>query len=81
MTDQSSVSSDELKSFIDRIERLNEERAVVSVEISSVYTEAKSNGFDAKVIRQIIADRKQDASERQEQEAIYDLYMQALEAA
>lgn len=72
------VAGDELRSFIERVERLEEDKKSISDDIKDVYGEAKSRGFDVKVIRKIIAMRKQDANERQEQEAILDLYCQAL---
>jgi len=73
-----SVAGDQLKAFIERIERLEEEKAGIAGDIRDVYGEAKGNGFDAKVIRKIIGIRKRDYAERQEEEAILELYMQAL---
>src|ERR671920_498799 len=73
-----SVAADQLKSYIERIERLEEEKAGIAGDIKEVYAEAKGNGFDTKAMRKIISLRKQDYSERQEQEAILELYMQAL---
>ncbi len=73
-----SVAADQLKSFIERIERLEEEQAGIAGDIKEVYSEAKGNGFDTKVIRKIISIRKKDYAERQEEEAILELYMQAL---
>jgi uncharacterized protein (UPF0335 family) len=73
-----SVAADQLKAFIERIERLEEEKAGISGDIKDVYAEAKGNGFDTKVLRKIIAIRKRDYAERQEEEAILELYMQAL---
>lgn len=72
------VAAGRLRAFIERIERLEEEKKTVSDDIREVYAEAKANGFDAKVMRQVVKLRKQDAAERQEQEAILDLYMHAL---
>ena len=72
------VAADELKQFVERIERLEEEKAGIAGDIKEVFAELKGRGFDSKAIRQIIRIRKQDSSERQEQEAILDLYMQAL---
>lgn len=74
----SGVAAEELKQFIERIERLEEEKAGISGDIKEVFAELKGRGYDAKIVRKIVAIRKQDASERQEQEAILDLYMQAL---
>jgi uncharacterized protein (UPF0335 family) len=76
--DPSSVAADQLKSIIERIERLEEEKAALSGDIKDVYSEAKANGFDVKVLRKIISMRKRDFAERQEEEAILELYMQAL---
>ncbi len=73
-----SVAADQLKSFIERIERLEEEKAGLAGDIREVFAEAKGNGFDTKVMRKIIAIRKKDHAERQEEDAILDLYMQAL---
>jgi uncharacterized protein (UPF0335 family) len=73
-----SVAADQLKAFIERIERLEEEKAGIAGDIKEIYAEAKGTGFDTKAIRKIISLRKQDHSERQEQEAILELYMQAL---
>ncbi len=73
-----SVAPDQLKSFIERIERLEEEKAGIAGDIKEVYAEAKGNGFDTKVLRKIISIRKKDYAERQEEEAILELYMQAL---
>ncbi len=79
MMDQTqSVAADQLKSIVERIERLEEEKAALSGDIKDVYAEAKANGFDIKVLRTIISLRKKDRDERMEQEAILDLYKQAL---
>ncbi|MBK1625025.1 DUF2312 domain-containing protein [Afifella marina] len=72
------VAAGQLRAFIERIERLEEEKKTLSEDIREVYAEAKSNGFDTKVMRQVVRLRKQDVAERQEQEAILDLYMHAL---
>lgn len=76
--DPSSVAADQLKIIIERIERLEDEKAGIAGDIKDVYAEAKANGFDTKVIRKIIAMRKRDYDERMEEEAILELYMQAL---
>ncbi|ORE98842.1 DUF2312 domain-containing protein [Aurantimonas sp. 22II-16-19i] len=78
MSDTNGVAQDQLRSFVERIERLEEEKKTISEDIKDVYAEAKGNGFDTKVLRKVISLRKQDADERQEQEAILDLYLQAL---
>jgi uncharacterized protein (UPF0335 family) len=73
-----SVAADQLKAFIERIERLEEEKASLAGDIREVYAEAKGNGFDTKAMRKIVALRKKDFAERREEEAMLDLYMQAL---
>lgn len=78
MDQTQSVAADQLKSIVERIERLEEEKAALSGDIKDVYAEAKANGFDIKVLRTIISLRKKDRDERMEQEAILDLYKQAL---
>ena len=78
MTDASQVAGDQLRSIIDRIERLELEKKTIADDISDVYAEAKGNGFDTKGLRKVVALRKQDQNERQEQEAILDLYLQSL---
>lgn len=72
------IAGDMLKAFIERVERLEEEKASIAGDIKDVLAEAKGNGFDTKVIRKIIALRKRDVAERQEEEAILELYLQAL---
>ena len=71
-------TKDQLRAFVARIERLEEEKAALAGDIREVYGEAKGNGFDTKVLRKIISLRKRDYAERQEEEAILELYMQAL---
>ncbi len=71
-------AKDQLKSIIERIERLEEEKKTISDDIRDVYAESKGNGFDVKALRAIIRLRKQDPNERQEQETILETYMQAL---
>lgn len=73
-----SVAADELKAIIERIERLEEEKASLSSDIKDVYAEAKANGFDTKILRKIVALRKKDHAERKEEEAILELYLEAL---
>ena len=73
-----SVAREQLKQIIERIERLEEEKKAISDDIRDVYAEAKANGFDTKVLRQVVRIRKQDTAERQEQETIRDLYLHAL---
>ena len=71
-------AKDQLKAFIERIERLEEEKKTISDDIRDVYAEAKGNGFDIKALRTIVRLRKQDADERREQETILETYMHAL---
>jgi uncharacterized protein (UPF0335 family) len=71
-------AKDQLKSIVERIERLEEEKAALTEDIREVYSEAKGNGFDTKIIRQVVRLRKIDRADRQEQEAILDLYLAAL---
>lgn len=73
-----SVAGDQLRAFIERIERMQEERKAISDDIAEIYREAKGNGFDTKVIKKIVQDRSKDYSERMEFEALYDLYCSAL---
>ena len=73
-----SVAQDQIRAFIERIERMEEEKQAIADDIKEIYAEAKGNGFDTKVLRQIVRIRKQDASERLEQEALLELYMAAL---
>lgn len=72
------IAKEQLKSFVERIERLEEEKKATADDIKDVYAEAKGNGYDTKVLRRVIQIRKQDKAERQEQEAILDLYLEAL---
>ncbi len=69
---------DQLKTIVERIERLEEEKAALSADLREVYAEAKGNGFDTKALRAVVRIRKQDISERREQEAVLATYMQAL---
>jgi uncharacterized protein (UPF0335 family) len=72
------IAKDHLKAFIERIERLEEEKKAMADDIRDVYAEAKANGFDTKALRTIVRLRKQDVEERKEQEAILETYMHAL---
>lgn len=72
------IAKDVLKSFIERIERLEEEKQTLSDDIKEVYAEAKGSGFDTKVMRQVVRLRKMESADRQQQEAILDLYLGAL---
>lgn len=72
------ISSDQLKSIVERVEKLEEEKAGIGSDIKDIYAEAKGNGYDAKAIRKVIALRKKDAAERDEEEHILDVYKRAL---
>ena len=72
------VAAGQLRAFIERIERLEEEKKTIADDIKEVYAEMKGTGFDTKAVRSILRLRKQDQAERQEAEAILDLYMAAL---
>ena len=72
------VAAGQLRAFIERIERLEEEKKTIADDIKDVYAEAKGTGFDTKAVRTIIRLRKKDQAERQEAEAILDLYKAAL---
>jgi len=78
MANVGGVTGDELRQFIERIERLEEEKAGIAADIKEVYSEAKSRGFDAKIMRQIIRIRKMEENDRQEQEELLDVYMRAI---
>ena len=68
----------QLRSLVERIERLEEEKKTIAGDIKEVYAEAKANGFDTKILRKVISLRKKDANERQEEEALLDVYLAAL---
>lgn len=72
------VAGEQLRAFVERIERLEEEKQALADDVKDVYAEAKGNGFDTKVLREIIRLRKKEPNERAEHEAVLDLYMQAL---
>ena len=71
-------AKDQLKAFVERIERLEEEKKTISDDIRDVYSESKSSGFDVKALRTIVRMRKQDVDQRKEHEAILETYMHAL---
>ena len=73
-----SVAQDQIKAFIERIERLEEERKAIAGDIGEVYAEAKGNGFNTKVLKLVVRKRAMSRAERLEQEAILELYMSAL---
>jgi uncharacterized protein (UPF0335 family) len=72
------AAREKLKAFVDRIERLEEEKASLAADLKEVYGEAKSMGFDTKVLRKVISLRKMDRNDRAEQEALLDLYLGAI---
>lgn len=72
------VARDQLRTIIERIERLEEEKKAIADDIKDVYAEAKANGFDAKTLRKVVSLRKIESAEREEQEAMLDLYLSAL---
>ncbi|MBF0625265.1 MAG: DUF2312 domain-containing protein [Magnetococcales bacterium] len=78
MSDVGGIANEHLRQLVERIERLEEEKAEVAQQVKDVYLEAKSAGFDVKVLRQIIRLRKMDQSDVDEQEALLLLYKQAL---
>ncbi len=78
MLETQGVARDQLRAFVERIERLEEEKKTIADDIKDVYGEAKAMGFDTKVLRKVISIRKQDQNERMEQEAVLDTYLHAL---
>jgi uncharacterized protein (UPF0335 family) len=78
MPDVGGIAGAQLKSLIERIERLEDEKRALGEDIKEVYAEAKGNGFDVKIMRQIIKIRKMDKDEHDEQESLLDLYKRAL---
>ena len=77
-TEAGGIAASQLKAIIERIERLEEEKKAIADDIRDVFAEAKGNGFDTKTLRAVIRLRKQDKAEREEQEALLDLYLAAL---
>tara|TARA_Y100000588_G_scaffold185635_1_gene199497 strand:- start:170 stop:412 length:243 start_codon:yes stop_codon:yes gene_type:complete len=78
MAEVGGVHAERLQSFIERVERLEEERTALSADIREVYSEAKAVGFDIRIMRQIVRLRKMNSSDRHEQEELLDLYKNAL---
>ena len=74
----SDVDAKHLRAFIERIEKLEEEKKAIAEDIKDVYAEAKGNGYDVKIMRKIVSLRKQDKDKRREEEEILDLYLAAL---
>jgi uncharacterized protein (UPF0335 family) len=77
-TEVGGIAADRLRSIIERVERLEEERKALAGDIKDIFTEAKSAGFDVKIIRQLIRIRKQEPAEVEEAETLLDLYRRAL---
>jgi uncharacterized protein (UPF0335 family) len=75
----STIAAAKLKSFVERIERLETEKSELAADIREVYAEAKGNGFDTKIMRQVIKLRKMEEPDRREQDELLDLYRRALE--
>ena len=71
-------AKDQIKSLVERVERLEEEKAALSNDLKEVYAEAKGQGFDTKIMRQVVRLRKMESHEREERDALLDLYMSAL---
>ncbi len=78
MADVGGIAADRLKSLIERVERLEEEKAALTADIREVYAEAKATGFDTKIMRQVVKLRKMDSNDRQEQEELLELYKRAV---
>lgn len=72
------MSNNQLASLIDRIERLEEEKAGLATDIREIYTEAKSNGYDPKIMRKVVRERRMDAAKRKEEAELLDVYRSAL---
>ncbi|MEO0823803.1 MAG: DUF2312 domain-containing protein [Pseudomonadota bacterium] len=72
------VGAGQLRAFIERIERLEEEKKEIAEQIKEVYAEAKGTGFDVKILRKVVSLRKKDAEERQNEEALLEMYLDAL---
>ena len=73
-----SVAQDQIRAFIERIERMEEEKKAIADDIKEIYAEAKGHGFDTKILRKVISLRKKEAAEREEEQSMLDLYLQAL---
>lgn len=78
MEETTSFAQGQLRSLVERIERLEEEKKATMADIKEVYAEAKGHGFDTKILRKVISLRKKESHEREEEEAILELYLQAL---
>jgi len=78
MTDIGGISAERLRSFVERIERLEEERRTLGENVKEIYSEAKSNGYDTKILRQVIKIRRMDKDDRDEAETLLEIYLKAL---
>lgn len=78
MDSTTAVAQGQLRSIVERVERLEEEKKTIAEDIKEVYAEAKANGFDTKTLRKVVTLRKKDRAEREEEEAMLDLYLNAL---
>lgn len=78
MTDIGGITAEQLRSYIERVERLENEKAELAADIREVFAEAKGNGFDVAVMRQVLKLRKMNANDRAEQESLLELYQRAL---
>ncbi len=78
MPQDGGIAVDRLRSFIERIERLEEDKAAITADIRDVFAEAKGEGFDVKILRQVLKLRRMEANDRREQQELVDLYMSAL---
>ena len=78
MANKTTFAQGQLKSLVERIERLEEEKKTIAGDIKEVYAEAKGNGFDTKILRKVISLRKKEVSEREEEQSMLDLYMSTL---
>jgi uncharacterized protein (UPF0335 family) len=76
--DSYNVTADELRQFIERVERLEQEKADIAEQVKEVYAEAKGRGYDTKVMRKVVALRKRDAEDLAEEEAVLEMYKEAL---
>ena len=79
MAEIGGIAADRLRTFVERIERLEEEKAAITADIREVYGEAKGAGFNAKILRQIVRLRRLDQADRREEEAMLELYKRALD--
>ena len=78
METSTAFAQGQLKSLVERIERLEEEKKAIAGDIKEVYAEAKANGFDTKILRKVVTIRKKDVAEREEEDALISLYLHAL---